>query len=289
MTTSVLVFYDLLFGDYIIDRLEHFIQWMTENSTKAVVAFIALFVVSTLIMIPPTLLVFGAGYAFSQAIGFGWGVLAAILSCSIGSCVGATLAFWRSRYMMRDLIYIFSKRYPLVRAADRALKRKGFHVMLLLRLCPLIPFNGLNYCCGITGVRLEDFAMSLIGILPFQIFTVFVGATAGSLALRDQSKYNPSQEVGFVILIASGCAFGIIALVYIWKLVKKELRKELELTPAQFEQALHAVEQEVHQQGGIEPSIEIKHAVIPAQVPISQGDKTEPWLESDEEWFWVWA
>ena len=47
MTTSVLVFYDLLFGDYIIDRLEHFIQWMTENSTKAVVAFIALFVVST--------------------------------------------------------------------------------------------------------------------------------------------------------------------------------------------------------------------------------------------------
>ena len=182
-------------------------------------------VYNAVIMIPPTLLVFGAGYAFSQAIGFGWGVLAAILSCSIGSCVGATLAFWRSRYMMRDLIYIFSKRYPLVRAADRALKRKGFHVMLLLRLCPLIPFNGLNYCCGITGVRLEDFAMSLIGILPFQIFTVFVGATAGSLALRDQSQYNPSQEVGFVILIASGCAFGIIALVYIWKLVKKELRK----------------------------------------------------------------
>lgn len=179
----------------------------------------------SVIMIPPTLLVFGAGYAFSQAIGFGWGVLAAILSCSIGSCVGATLAFWRSRYMMRDLIYIFSKRYPLVRAADRALKRKGFHVMLLLRLCPLIPFNGLNYCCGITGVRLEDFCMSLIGILPFQIFTVFVGATAGSFALRDKDKYNPSQEVGFVVLIASGVAFGIIALVYIWKLVKKELRK----------------------------------------------------------------
>ncbi len=26
----------------------------------------------SVIMIPPTLLVFGAGYAFSQAIGFGW-------------------------------------------------------------------------------------------------------------------------------------------------------------------------------------------------------------------------
>ena len=47
MTTSALVFYDLLFGDYIIDHLEHFVQWMTEHCAEAVVAFIALFVIST--------------------------------------------------------------------------------------------------------------------------------------------------------------------------------------------------------------------------------------------------
>lgn len=79
------------------------------------------------------------------------GSIAALFSCFLGSVIGAMIAFLRARYLMRDLIYLFAKRYPLVRAADRALKRKGFRIMLLFRLCPLIPFNALNYCCGITG------------------------------------------------------------------------------------------------------------------------------------------
>lgn len=133
--------------------------------------------------------------------------------------------------MMRDLIYLFSKRYPLVRAADRALKGKGFKIMLLLRLCPLLPFNGLNYICGVTGVTLEDFTMSLVGILPFQIFTVVVGATTGTLVLAQQqgaagvSGYSASQQVGFIFLVAFGIATSIIALIYSWRIVKKELRK----------------------------------------------------------------
>jgi hypothetical protein len=99
--------------------------------------------------------------------------------------------------------------------------------MLLLRLCPLIPFNGLNYICGITGVSLHDFTLSLVGILPSLIFTAVVGATAGTLALSSNhnSIYSNSQQLGWIILICSGVAFGIIALVLTWKLVKKELQK----------------------------------------------------------------
>ena len=192
----------------------------------------------TVIFIPPTFLVFGAGFAFSQAMGFCPGVLAAILSCSIGSWIGAVLAFWRSRYLMRDLIELFSKRYPLIRAADRAIQRKGLKIMFLLRLCPLLPFNGLNYCCGITKVSLQDFTISLIGVLPFQIFVVVVGATTGTFALTNgynNFDYNPRQEVGFVFLVAFGIGTSIIALVYSWRIVKKELRKvriTLDMTPS---------------------------------------------------------
>lgn len=73
----------------------------------------------TVIFVPPAILIFGAGYAFAQAIGIFNGSLAAIFSCFLGSCIGAVIAFVRSRYMMRDLIYLFAKRYPVVRAADR--------------------------------------------------------------------------------------------------------------------------------------------------------------------------
>ena len=45
--SSALVFWDLIFGGYIVSWLEEFIMWMTNHSMKAVFAFIALFVVCT--------------------------------------------------------------------------------------------------------------------------------------------------------------------------------------------------------------------------------------------------
>jgi hypothetical protein len=44
---SLFVFYDLVFGNVIIQYLEHFIHWMTEYSSVAVVAFVGIFVIST--------------------------------------------------------------------------------------------------------------------------------------------------------------------------------------------------------------------------------------------------
>jgi hypothetical protein len=44
---SVLVFWDLIFGGYIVLWLEEFVLWMTHHSIEAVFAFIAIFVVST--------------------------------------------------------------------------------------------------------------------------------------------------------------------------------------------------------------------------------------------------
>jgi uncharacterized membrane protein YdjX (TVP38/TMEM64 family) len=71
------------------------------------------------IFVPPPFLIFGAGYAFAQTcdskIG---GVLAALIACFIGSCLGAIIAFYRARYMMRDLVELFANRYPIIQAAD---------------------------------------------------------------------------------------------------------------------------------------------------------------------------
>jgi hypothetical protein len=44
---SVLVFWDLIFGEYIVSWLKEFVLWMTYHSSAAVFAFVAIFVVST--------------------------------------------------------------------------------------------------------------------------------------------------------------------------------------------------------------------------------------------------
>lgn len=59
------------------------------------------------------------------------------LASFLASGISAIIAFIRARYMMRDLILLFAKRYPLVMYADRALERNGFRVLVLLRLCPV--------------------------------------------------------------------------------------------------------------------------------------------------------
>jgi hypothetical protein len=132
---SLLVFYDLLFLGNIRSWIESALDWMTLNPFGAVFSFIAFFVVATLLFVPPAILMFGAGYAFSRTTESFWcGFFTSSTVSFVGCVLGAIAAFLRSRYMMRDLIELFSRRYPIVKALDRALERKGFRVMLLLRL-----------------------------------------------------------------------------------------------------------------------------------------------------------
>jgi uncharacterized membrane protein YdjX (TVP38/TMEM64 family) len=75
---------------------------------------------SVVIFVPPPFLIIGAGYAFAQTCDNKFeAILAALGSCFIGSCLGAIIAFYRSRYMMRDLVKLFANRYPIIQAADR--------------------------------------------------------------------------------------------------------------------------------------------------------------------------
>uniref|UniRef100_A0A7R9ZU85 VTT domain-containing protein n=1 Tax=Pseudo-nitzschia arenysensis TaxID=697910 RepID=A0A7R9ZU85_9STRA len=305
---SVLVFYDLLFGkqDYIVTWLHSFIVWMTTHHAAAVFAFVGIFVVSTLAFVPPTLLVFGAGYAFTMALDSVLvGVTAAVLSCFLGSSIGAIIAFLRSRYMMRDLVKLFAARYPLVRGIDQALKvNHGFWIMLLLRLCPIIPFNGLNYCCGITGVTLHEFTLSLVGILPFQIFTVILGATAGALELQDlkNDAYTAAEKWAFIGFTVTGVIFIIVAIVYVWRLVKLELRRELSLTPEEFECVIrndggsssfsfrlqeddNASLREISSRHISSRNTSLRDGMDAGQ----SSDNSIPFQEEGEEWFWIWA
>jgi len=302
-TVSMVVFYDLLFGrdDYIVTWLHAFIVWMTTHHAAAVFAFVGIFVLSTLAFVPPTLLVFGAGYAFTMAMdNVLAGVTAAAISCFLGSCIGAIIAFLRSRYMMRDLVQLFANRYPLVRAIDQALKTShGFWAMFLLRLCPIIPFNGLNYCCGITGVTLYDFTLSLVGIIPFQIYTIILGATAGAIELQIliNDEYTKTEKWAFIGFLITGILSSLVAIVFAWRLVKQELRKELSLSTEEFECAVHSERGSVHtsDRGSSAFSFHLQGddnstSVQDGRAEMSENnDGSTAFQEEGEEWFWVWA
>jgi len=134
MVSSAFVLVDVVFFDNVRNAILVSLEWMIRHPFGAVYSFLGFFVVATLLFVPPAILYFGAGYAFTSIAGFGYGVLVSSAVSFIGSCVGAVLAFVRARYMMRDLILLFAKRYPIVQAADHAFEQNGFEVMFLLRL-----------------------------------------------------------------------------------------------------------------------------------------------------------
>jgi len=265
ITLIVLTIIDFIWFGNVQNLLSIFLEWMKVHVIAGSFACLGMFVLATIICIPSTILILGSGFIYTEAYGMGMGIYIATVSCFLGCCLGAVFAFVRARYMTRDLIKLFAKRYHIVNRLDSALKEKGFQVMLLLRLSSVVPFNVLNYIGGVTGIQLSSFVFSLVGIIPQIVFTVVIGATAGNIS---EGKYSGDDELLQSIMLCVGCLFGILALVAIWRLALLELNDE--------------------EDDGIED--------IPMKMDRRDTltDATASYDEEDDEedageWFWVWA
>jgi uncharacterized membrane protein YdjX (TVP38/TMEM64 family) len=119
--------------------------------------YIAIYVVGTVCLLPGTVLSFAGSRLF--------GLFEATLYTWIAATIGATLAFLLAKLLGRDFVdQLLGGR---LEALDERLKRHGFTGLLILRLVPLFPFNGINFGSGLTSIRLVDYVLATaIGILP---------------------------------------------------------------------------------------------------------------------------
>lgn len=155
--------------------LQAVLVWIEQLGAWGAIAFMAVYVVATVALVPGSLLTLGAGVLF----GLGWGSLLVFA----GATLGATAAFLVGRYGLRDWV---TQRWiagnDRFQAVDRAIAREGFKIVLLMRLSPLFPFNALNYMLGLTQVSLRDYLLASIGMIPGTIAYVYIGASFRSLA-----------------------------------------------------------------------------------------------------------
>lgn len=103
-----------------------------------------------------------------------------------------------------------------------ALEEKGFRIMVLLRLSPIIPFNVVNYLAGVSAISLANYCMALVGILPGTILYVFLGASAAGLA--DSANSGDNMTVTIIVVVV-GAVFGIFAIALTSYYAKKELNR----------------------------------------------------------------
>ena len=135
-------------------------------------AFAVVFALSTLAFFPKPVLNVAAGVIFGVPEGLALAV--------IGTTLGAVLAFGLGRGLGREALQPLLKRKVLA-AIDRRLTDQGFVSVLLLRVVPGVPFQGVNFAAAFSGVRPWPFtAATALGVLPGTAAYVIAGATASS-------------------------------------------------------------------------------------------------------------
>jgi len=102
----------------------------------------------------------------------------------------------------------------------KAMEDKGLRIIVLLRLSPLVPYNVLNYVCGVTSVSFRDYAIGMFGILPGTFLYVLLGSSAGSLV--DSSSSGDNSTVRTVSIVV-GIVFAILGVYATTYYANKEL------------------------------------------------------------------
>ena len=198
-----------------------FLAWIRGFGVAGAVVYALAYVAGTVLLVPGTALTAAAGLLYGPVFG--------VLLVSPASVAGATLAFLIGRYFARDWVKSKLAKYPRFSAIDRAVERRSFKVVLLLRLQPVfLPFAMLNYALGVTGVRLRDYVLaSWLGMLPATILYVYLGSAVHNISDLTHGKL-PEAGIWGQLLFWGGLVATVLLVVFAGRIARSALQRELE-------------------------------------------------------------
>ncbi len=183
--------------------------------------FILIYNLSTLLLIPSSILTIKGGCFYGLYLGSILVFIAAIL--------GAISAFWLGRYYCQDWVNKQFKKYPQLEKIDRAVASEGWKIVFLTRLCPLFPFNLLNYFFGITQISLKDYVIGSLGIIPGTVMYVYIGSLITDISDFNSDNYtaNPEIQTSIWIMRFLGLIATVAMVIYTTNIVQKTLKENV--------------------------------------------------------------
>jgi len=197
-------------------------EWVRGLGVWGPLAYAAVYVVAVVALVPASAMTIAAGAIFGPLVG------TAVVS--VGSNVGAGMAFLIARYLARDAVARRVRRYPRFDAIDRAIGEGGWKVVALLRLSPAVPFNLQNYLYGLTRVRFWPCVLtSWVAMLPGTLMYVYLGhaGRAGLEAASGGRTRTPAEWA----LLGIGLAATVAVTVYVTRLARKALHERSTVAP----------------------------------------------------------
>ncbi|MBL1211067.1 TVP38/TMEM64 family protein [Geminocystis sp. GBBB08] len=193
-------------------------DWIASLGAWGAIAFIVIYIIATIFLIPGSALTLGGGLIF--------GVIKGSILVSIASVAGATLSFLIGRYFLRTWVEKQIDTQPNFKAIDVAVAQQGWKIVGLTRLSPLFPFVFLNYAFGVTKVSLRDYVFaSWIGMLPGTVMYVYLG----SLPKTALEATGGNTDILRLILNIVGLVATVAVTIYVTKIAKKALDSQVNI------------------------------------------------------------
>ena len=148
-------------------------SWLTRfGLLHAALIYVVFYTVRPLVLFPASLLTIASGLVFGPVLG--------VVFTIIGENASANFAFFLARWFGRDLVVARETESSLAARWDRRLRQNGLVTVLIMRLIYL-PFDLVNFACGLTAMRQIDFAIgTFIGIIPALVSFVLFGGVASA-------------------------------------------------------------------------------------------------------------
>jgi len=165
--------------------------------------------------VPATVLTLLAGALF--------GIVHGVVYAFIGGTLGSTCAFLLGRHGARRFVERRLAAMPRFAAVERAAAANGRHIVLLLRMSPVVPFNFLNYALGLTTMSVWDFMLAGAGSLPGELMYCYWGRVGGeALALADAAV--PAKGASYYGFLVAGLAATLAATALVTRTARRALR-----------------------------------------------------------------
>ncbi|MGB3571754.1 MAG: TVP38/TMEM64 family protein [Phormidesmis sp.] len=170
-------------------------DWLAGQGVWTIPIFTLAYVTAAVFGLPNIVLILAAGTLFGLKDG--------VIHASFADTLSIAACFVIGQRIGRKRIITFLHSSHRLQKLDHAFAQKGWKIVLLTRLSPVLPSNILNYGFSVTRINFWEYLFfSWLGMLPVIFMYVYVGAFGGAvLTLSQEPKTMAFQALGLLATI----------------------------------------------------------------------------------------
>jgi uncharacterized membrane protein YdjX (TVP38/TMEM64 family) len=177
--------------EYLKTSQDKFVQLYAGNRFAVIATYMSVYIVVTALSLPGAAVMTLAGGAM-------FGFWTGFIVVSFASTIGATLACFVARFLLRD--WVQNKFGEKLSSINSGIEKEGAFYLFSLRLVPIFPFFVINMVMGLTTMKLFTFYwVSQLGMLPGTMVFVNAGKELGKIDSLS-GILSPGVIISFVIL-----------------------------------------------------------------------------------------